>query len=66
MYVGWSTGVFPTVVGNLFIDSCKCIGVNGEALQLHAVFSIFTTSHASVRIRYCKSHENPYQVLQVT
>ena len=55
------------------------MGVNGEALQLHAVNKkpyFFTTSHARVRIstassarihiRYCKSHENPYQVLQVT
>ena len=36
------------------------MGVNGEALQLHAVYK-----------KYCKSHENPYQsseyqVLQVT
>ena len=34
------------------------MGVNGEALQLHAV-------HKS-RIFYYKSHDNPYQVLQVT
>ena len=55
------------------------MGVNGEALQLHAVYKkpyfftasnarirISTASHARIRIRYCKSHENPYQVLQVT
>ena len=58
MYVGWSTGVFPTVVGNLFIDSCKYIGVNGEALQLHAVFKKLYF--------YYKSRKCPYQVLQVT
>ena len=41
--------------------------VNGEALQLCEVYSrIFTTSQARIRIRYYKSHENPYQVLQVT
>ena len=51
------------------------MGVNGEALQLHAVYfllqvtpriCISTTSHMRIRIRYYKSHENPYQVLQVT
>ena len=26
----------------------------------------FTTSHMRIHIRYYKSHENPYQVLQVT
>ena len=37
--------------------SRKCMGVNGEALQLHSVIKscIFD----------CKSRENPYQVLQV-
>ena len=33
-------------------NSCNCMGVNGKALQLHAV--------------YIKSCKNPYQVLQVT
>ena len=55
------------------------MGVNGEALQLHAVYKkpyfllqvtresvSVTASHARIRIRYCKSRENPYQVLQVT
>ena len=55
------------------------MGVNGEALQLRAVYKklyffttshatirISTTSHARIRIRYYKSRENPYQVLQVT
>ena len=55
------------------------MGVNGEALQLHAVYKepyFFTTSHARIHIRYYKSRENPYQyykshenlyqVLQVT
>ena len=55
------------------------MGVNGEALQLRAVYKkpyFFTTSHATIRIsttshariciRYYKSRENPYQVLQVT
>ena len=54
------------------------MGVNGEALQLHAVYKkpyFFTASHARIRIsstnhvrisiRYCKSRENPYRVLQV-
>ena len=31
---------------------------------IKAVFC--TASHARIRIRYYKSHENPYQVLQVT
>ena len=34
------------------------MGVNGEALQLHAVYK--------KPYFYCKSRENPYQVLQVT
>ena len=34
------------------------MGVNGEALQLHAVYKN--------PYQYYKSHENPYQVLQVT
>ena len=45
------------------------MGVNGEALQLHAVYKkpyfftasharirISTTNHVRIRIRYCKSH----------
>ena len=50
-------------------NSRECMGVNGEALQLHAV-------HKKPYFFYCKSHENPYQyyksrensyqVLQVT
>ena len=32
----------------------------------HATIRISTTSHARIRIRYYKSRENPYQVLQVT
>ena len=55
------------------------MGVNGEAFQLHAVYKnakffttshvrihISTASHARIHIRYCKSRENPHQVLQVT
>jgi len=65
------------------------MGVNGEALQLHAVhkkpyfllqvtresISVLqvtwesvsgTGSHVRICIRYCKSRENPYHVLQVT
>ena len=54
------------------------MGVNGEALQLHAVYKklyfftpshvrirISTASHTRIRIRYYKSRENLYQVLQV-
>jgi len=44
--------------------------VNGEALQLHVVYKkpgfFFTASHARIHIRYYKSCENSYQVLQVT
>ena len=39
-------------------NSRECIEVNREALQLRAVYK----SHIFF---YCKSHENPYQVLQV-
>ena len=41
----------------------ECMGVNGEALQLHAVYKyFFTTSHVGI-IRYCRSMtcENLYQ-----
>ena len=34
-------------------------GINGEALQLYAVYKkscVFTSIHARIRIRYCKSH----------
>ena len=34
-------------------NSRECMGVNGEALQLHAVYKSC--------IFYCKSRENPYQ-----
>ena len=43
------TGVYHT------FNSRECMGVNGKALQLHAV-----------HIFYYKSCENLYQVLQVT
>ena len=38
------------------------MGVNGEALQLHAVYK----KSRENPYQYCKSRENPYQVLQVT
>ena len=43
---------------------CECMGLNGEALQLHAVYK-------KAVFLYYKSHKNPYQsceyqVLQVT
>ena len=53
--------------------------VNGEALQLHAVYikaiffttshvriHISATSHVKIRIKYYKSRENPHQALQGT
>ena len=39
-------------------NSRECMGVNGEALQLHAVYKKLYF--------YITSRENPYQVLQVT
>ena len=66
---------FPTVVGNLFINSRKCIGVNGEALQLHAVLYCYYKSrkcpYQVLQVTWkthisTKSRENPYQVRQVT
>ena len=42
------------------------MGVNGEALQLHAVYRIFYCKSRENLYQYYKSHENPYQVLQVT
>ena len=47
-------------------NSCECMGVNGEALQLHVVIKkTFTTSHTRVNIRYYihKSHLSPFQKL---
>ena len=42
------------------------MGVNGEALQLLTVYNFFfAMSHTRICIRYYKSRENPYQVLQV-
>ena len=45
------------------------MGVNGEALQLHAVYKkpyFFYCKSRENPYQYYKSHENPYQVLQVT
>ena len=44
------------------------MGVNGEALQLHAVHKscIFHYKSHENPYQYYKSRENPYQVLQVT
>ena len=44
------------------------MGVNGEALQLHAAYKkpYFLLQVSKNPYQYCKSHENPYQVLQVT
>ena len=39
-------------------NSCECMGVNGEALQLHIVYK--------KPYLYYKSRKNPYQVVQVT
>ena len=43
------------------------MGVNGEALQLHAVYKsrIFYCKSRENSYQYYKSRENPYQVLQV-
>ena len=44
------------------------MGVNGEALQLHAVYKkpYFYCKSRENPYQYYKSRENPYQVLQVT
>ena len=60
-------------------NSRKCMGVNGEALQLHVVFIKSHIFYSKSRenpyqyskprenpYQYYKSRENPYQVLQVT
>ena len=49
-------------------NSRECMGVNGEALQLHAVYKsrIFYYKPREKPHQYYKSCENPYQVLQVT
>ena len=45
-----------------------CMGVNGKALQLHAVCKkpYFYYKSCKNPYQYYKSHENLYQVLQVT
>ena len=49
-------------------NSRKCMGVNGEALQLHTVYKkpYFYCKSRENPYQYYKSRENPYQVLQVT
>ena len=47
-------------------NSCECMGVNGEALQLHAVNRICYCKSRENAYQYYKSRENLYQVLQVT
>ena len=46
------------------------MGVNGEALQLHAVYKkplfFFCYKSRENPYQYCESRENPYPVLQVT
>ena len=41
------------------------MGVNGEALQLHAVYKNFYYKSCENPYQYYKSRKNPYQVLQV-
>ena len=49
-------------------NSCECMGVNGEALQLHIVYKKPYLYYKSRKnpYQYYKSRENPYQVVQVT
>ena len=49
-------------------NSRECMGINGEALQLHAVYKkpYFYCKSRESPYQYYKSRENPYQVLQVT
>ena len=44
----------------------QSMGVNGEALQLHEVSKKVYFVPENPYYQYCKSCENPYQVLQVT
>ena len=53
------TGVYHT------FNSRECMGVNGKALQLHAVHIFYYKSRENP-YQYYKSCENLYQVLQVT
>ena len=48
-------------------NSRECMGVNGESLQLHAVYKkpYFYCKSRENPYQYYKSRENPYQVLQV-
>ena len=57
------------------VNVCKSMGKSCSCMQfIKAVFSttshvrirISTASHVRIRIRYCKSCENLYQVLQFT
>ena len=62
-YVGSKTVYYHTS------NSCECMGVNGEALQLHSVYKkpyFFTAKSHDNPYQYYKSRENLYQVLQVT
>ena len=71
LYTPYAAIVTDTVYGMQHYhtsNSCECMGVNGEALQLHAVYkkpyfllqvtreSVSVLSHVRIRIRYCKSH----------
>jgi len=56
-------------------NSRECMGVNGEALQLHSVCTLYCKpcknpyqyyKSCENPYQYYKSRENPYQVLQVT
>ena len=47
----------------LSCNSCKCMRVNGRALQLHAVYKKPFCYYKSPEnpYQYCSTHENPYQ-----
>ena len=49
-------------------NSRECMGVNGESLQLHAVYKkpYFLLQARENPYQYYKSRKIPYQVLQVT
>ena len=62
-HVGWCNLLFYHAS-----NSRERMGVNGEALQLHAVYKkpYFYCKSRENQYQYYKSRENPYQVLHVT
>ena len=68
VHMRWEPGDKANISQYHTSNSHGCMGVNGETLQLHAVYKKLYFYHKSCKnlYQYHKLYENLYQVLQVT